>query len=196
MRQQFSLKMLELMQDGKRILAVDETWFGESNYRRQAWLMKEGQRSQTNNVFQPRIIMIASVDNFGDAYLSLIQANNNQYVYAEFVRELVALLDEERPNWRSNTIWLVDGAKMHTTELVKDIYKKLKVPIMVAPPYGWNLVATESWHSLFKFGELNPTGKAMSKSKCFNLYLHQQNSFPMSFRLLLIRLGPLERRLW
>ena len=34
MRQQFSLKMLELMMEGKRLLAVDETWFGESNYRR------------------------------------------------------------------------------------------------------------------------------------------------------------------
>ena len=62
--------------------------------------------------------MIAAIDNFGDAYLSLIQANNNQYTYAEFIRELVQTLDTERPNWREDTILLVDGAKMHTTELV------------------------------------------------------------------------------
>ena len=67
---------------------------------------------------------------------------------------------------------MVDGAKMHTTEMVKEIYTKLKVPIMVAPPYSWNLVATETWHSLFKFGELNPTGKAMTKSKYTTLDLH------------------------
>ena len=36
---------------------------------------------------------------------------------------------------------------------------------MVAPPYSWNLVATEKWHSLFKVGELNVTGKGMTKSK-------------------------------
>ena len=57
---------------------------------------------------------------------------------------------------------------MHTTELVRGIYMKLKVPIMVAPPYSWNLVATETWHSLFKSGEINPTGKLMTKSK----YIH------------------------
>ena len=62
--------------------------------------------------------MVAAVDNFGEAYLSLIQANNNQYTYAEVVRELVLKLDGERPNWRDDTIWLLDGAKMHTTELV------------------------------------------------------------------------------
>ena len=39
-------------------------------------------------------------------------------------------LNEERPDWREDTVWLMDGAKMHTTEMVKDIYQKLKIPIM------------------------------------------------------------------
>ena len=32
MRQQFALKLLDLLLDGKRILAIDESWFGETNY--------------------------------------------------------------------------------------------------------------------------------------------------------------------
>ena len=62
--------------------------------------------------------MIVGIDNFGDAYFSLLQANNNQYTYSEFVRELVKRLDYDRPNWRDDTIILLDGAKMHTTDLV------------------------------------------------------------------------------
>ena len=99
---------------------------------------------------------MAAIDNYGDAYLSLLQANNNQYTWSEFVRELVKKLDVERPNWRDDTILLVDGAKMHTTELVQSIYQKLKVPIIVASPYSYNIMATEKWHALFKSGELNP----------------------------------------
>ena len=34
MRQQFSIQMLDWMLDGKRILCVDETWFGETNFLR------------------------------------------------------------------------------------------------------------------------------------------------------------------
>ena len=71
--------------------------------------------------------MLAAIDNHGDAYFSLLQSNNNQYTYAEFIRELAKRLDKERPGWRVDTIWLVDGAKMHTTEMVKEIYTKLKV---------------------------------------------------------------------
>ena len=122
MRQQFAIKMLQLLADGKRILACDETWFGETNYSRQSWQKQHQQQSQRNDIFQPRITMMAAVDNYGDAYLSLLQANNNQYTFAEFVRELSMTLDKERPAWRSDTIWLVDGAKMHTTELLQDIY--------------------------------------------------------------------------
>ena len=32
MRQQFAVKLIDLLFQGKRILAVDETWFGETNY--------------------------------------------------------------------------------------------------------------------------------------------------------------------
>ena len=116
--------------------------------------------------------MFAAIDNYGDAYLSLQQENNNQYTYGEFVRELTSKLDEDRPGWREDTIWLVDGAKMHTTEVVKAIYQKLKIPIMVAPPYSWNLVAVEKWHALFKSGELNPQRLGMTKSKCLFLLTH------------------------
>ena len=74
-------------------------------------------------------------------------------------------LDAERPDWRGDTTLLVDGAKMHTTELLQQIYQKLKIPLIVAPPYAWRLMATEKWHAIFKAGELNPTGKSMTKSK-------------------------------
>jgi len=37
MRQKFSIKLLDLLFNGKRILAVDETWFGETNYQRKTW---------------------------------------------------------------------------------------------------------------------------------------------------------------
>ena len=37
MRQQFAIKILDLLMEGKRILAIDETWFGETNYNRRSW---------------------------------------------------------------------------------------------------------------------------------------------------------------
>ena len=45
MRQQFAIKLLDLLMDGKRILAIDETWFGETNYNRQSWQITSNQES-------------------------------------------------------------------------------------------------------------------------------------------------------
>ena len=36
-RQQFALKFLELLQSGKTILNIDETWLGMSDFRRRKW---------------------------------------------------------------------------------------------------------------------------------------------------------------
>ena len=40
MRQQFGIKMLDLLAEGKRILNIDETWLGQTNYQRQVWQTK------------------------------------------------------------------------------------------------------------------------------------------------------------
>lgn len=37
LRQQFALKMIQLLLDGKILLNVDETWIGMSDFRRRKW---------------------------------------------------------------------------------------------------------------------------------------------------------------
>ena len=37
LRQQYALKMISLLKDGKRIINVDETWLNETNFTRKIW---------------------------------------------------------------------------------------------------------------------------------------------------------------
>jgi hypothetical protein len=37
MRQQFAKMVIDFLVDGKRILNIDETWIGQTNFRRQKW---------------------------------------------------------------------------------------------------------------------------------------------------------------
>ena len=37
MRQQYAMKMLELLQEGKRVLNIDQSWLNETNFTRQIW---------------------------------------------------------------------------------------------------------------------------------------------------------------
>ena len=61
----------------------------------------------------PRVSMIAGIDTLGNAYITLTQTNTNAQVMGMYFKFLSAKLDKERPNWRWNTIILMDGASYH-----------------------------------------------------------------------------------
>ena len=48
LRQQFALKLIELLHQGKRLLNIDETWLGMTDFRRMKWMAP----GTTNSVAQ------------------------------------------------------------------------------------------------------------------------------------------------
>lgn len=83
-----------------------------------------------------------------------------------FLRHLVAELDEERPGWRADTIILLDGARYHTGEKIREYLHKLQLQVIWTGPYSYAAAPIERLFAGLKFGELNPaqlpTGKKVS----------------------------------
>ena len=52
----------------------------------------------------PGISMMAAIDNYGDVYWTLLQANSHAITFELVLTKLVKILDKERPNWRNDTI--------------------------------------------------------------------------------------------
>ena len=50
---------------------------------------------------------------------------------------MVKVLDQEDRNWRENTVWLLDGASMHTSEATQQHLAWLKVPVIYSAPYSY-----------------------------------------------------------
>ena len=71
----------------------------------------------------PRITMIAAVDNFGKVYYALLQANSNEDTMRLFFYRLMEILDSETPKWRDDTIIQLDGASWHMSKDTKDLLK-------------------------------------------------------------------------
>ena len=80
-----------------------------------------------------------------------------------FMRYLIKYLDLEDPSWRSNTVFLLDGAKYHTSEDMRDYFRKMEITIIFSGPYSYSAAPIERLFSALKDGELNPeklpTGK-------------------------------------
>ena len=116
----------------------------------------------------PRLSLIAALDTEGRVYFSLTQANTDQNVMLVFLRHLILTLDEERPNWREDTIILLDGARYHTGEDIREFLHKLQLPVIWSAPYSYATAPIELIFGGLKLGEHNPdrlpTGKKVSLS--------------------------------
>ena len=54
--------------------------------------------------------MIAALDTYGSLYTALTQENTDSVVFMTFLSRLVLVLNKENKDWRSDTIFLLDGA--------------------------------------------------------------------------------------
>ena len=109
------------MHQGKRIINIDESWLGMTDFRRMKWTVKGHPRSHIRSQVVPRISMIVGLDTTGAVYLSLLQANNNSNTMELFFKSLVRKLDRERANWRKNTVILLDNAPYHASKAFYDM---------------------------------------------------------------------------
>ena len=77
LRQQFALQLIEVLQSGKRVINVDQTWLGMADFRRMKWRPKGSTNSIPKLSMLPRITMFVGLDTDGELYLSLLQSNSN-----------------------------------------------------------------------------------------------------------------------
>ena len=90
LRQQYALKMLELLDQGKRVINVDETWISETGYHRFAWAKPQISGSVPLNTVTPSLSMIAALDTDGNVYYALSHATTDQGTFMLFLRHLTA----------------------------------------------------------------------------------------------------------
>ena len=73
-----------------------------------------------------------------------------------FMKYLVKELEKEDPDWRSQSIFLLDGARYHTSEEMRDYLKKMQVDVIYSGPYSYSAAPIELLFSALKNGNLNP----------------------------------------
>lgn len=66
--------------------------------------------------WEPRISLLLAIDNFGETYLALSQANTDTETFTLFIRDLVRQLNVENRRWRDKTLIFYDGAAYHGSQ--------------------------------------------------------------------------------
>jgi hypothetical protein len=109
--------------------------------------------------------MIGAISTNGEVYWALSQANTDDRTMALFIWNLVKKLDLDRKNWRLDSLLQLDGAAYHKSESTIRLLQDLKVPYCVSGPYSYDGTPIELFWAQLKFGDINPGGERLSKSK-------------------------------
>lgn len=147
--------MLPMLEARRRIINVDETWLNDSTYYRKLWFPKGEVCSMPTMTVSPRISVIAAIDTEGHTWLALTQANTDSNVLLTFLRSLMMRLDRELPGWQQDTVWLLDGARYHTSPEMRSHFEALDLPVIYTAPYSYSSSPIERLFAALKLGELN-----------------------------------------
>ena len=111
----------------------------------------------------PRLTLIAALDTEGRIYFALTHANTDSDVLLVFLKHLMRQLDSEGPGWEDKTVFLLDGARYHTSEEMRDYLRKLQVQVIYSGPYSYAAAPIEMVFGALKRGELNPERRPTGK---------------------------------
>ena len=80
-----------------------------------------------------------------------------------FLRHLIMQLDNERPGWRADTIILLDGARYHTCEDIREYLHKMQLQVIWSAPYSYSTAPIELLFGGLKLGELIRTASRLAR---------------------------------
>ena len=69
----YAKKMIELLDEGKRIINIDETWLPHLDFRSKKWCQRGEKNTVATKTLSHKVNMIAAIDTDGNLYLSLTQ---------------------------------------------------------------------------------------------------------------------------
>ena len=128
--------MIEILKSDNVVINIDESSFIEADFRRQKWRKKGETNSVSVKEISPRINVIAAIDLEGRVYFSVTQCINNHEVFCLYMQKLVAKLAKDRPNFKNDTIFQMDGASLHLAKETRNFMTNLGIRVFFTAPYG------------------------------------------------------------
>ena len=162
-RQQFALRLIDELMAGKRVLNIDEASLSEVSFLRKGW----GERGKTlRPIKKPMgqsLSLIVAIDNFGESYFAVTHGMIDSRIFSTFMQRLALQLDSEDPDWRNDTLLVLDGAATHRSKETSHAMAAIQIPAMIAGPYGFDGSPAEKLFAILKTGELNQWGVKTGK---------------------------------
>jgi hypothetical protein len=165
LQRQYAAKWyIKFLAEGKRVINVDESVLNQTDKRRRGWFAKDQKNFVSHLERLARINIIAAVSSWGDFYFTINCGKSISRTVLLFLIKLVSHLTDQDPDWRANTVIVLDNAPYHRSRVMTAWCRELKLPLMFLGPYQYSMAPIELMFSFMKNRDLN-LGKTRAASK-------------------------------
>ena len=91
------------------MINLDESWLPVSDFNRRRWRRRGMKNTMADKALSQKINIIAAMSSEGDVWYSLTTCNTDSDVLMMFMSHLARVLTKERPGWRDECVFLLDG---------------------------------------------------------------------------------------
>ena len=109
LRSLYAQKMLTVYQSGKRVINVDESWIPHADFRQRRWKRRGMANSAQDKTLSQKINIITAMSSDGEVWIALTTCNTDSDVLMLFMTRLASALTKQAADWRSSTVFLLDG---------------------------------------------------------------------------------------
>ena len=118
LRSLYAQKMLPIYETSQRVINIDESWLNEADFRGRRWKGRGMLNTASDKVFSQKINIIVAIASDGDMWMSLTTCSTNSEIMMLFMTRLASELTKQSKDWRSNTVFLLDGVSQSDTASV------------------------------------------------------------------------------
>ena len=143
-----------MLKSGKRVLNFDESVLHMTVGRRYSWCSRGKPNLRILGKELAGLSVLLAVSSEGELYLQYLDGTNTEVTVASFFLDLVETLDKQDPDWRGQTMIVLDNCSSHKTRLVRAVFEKLRVPTMYSAPASYAALPIELLFGAIKTAKL------------------------------------------
>jgi hypothetical protein len=131
------------LQQGKRIINIDESVLHFTDHRRRGWLPAGKHNQVTTSKKVTGINLIAALCSTGEVMYTVNLGLTNSVTFGFFLSKLSLHMDGVDPKWREHSVIMLDNAPYHRSAAVRKTMSELKLPMLYLGPYDFHLAPIE-----------------------------------------------------
>jgi len=117
------------------LVNIDESTIQWTFARRMGWVPLKRKGFYLTPRRLNAIGIIAALSSQGEFYFTITRGRNNSHTLLLFLVNLVKHFNRFKPNWRANTVFMLDNAQYHRSDYIRQRFLQLGLSVMYLGPY-------------------------------------------------------------